>query len=126
MREINFRAWDDKNKKMLHNVATGTQTLFGDAGEGKAELQDCYLMQYTGLKDKNGKEIYEGDVVEFHNIDTSVPVHRLPVVWRDDAAGFVCSNDKVSRGVDMAAGYDTIHGEVIGNIYENPNLLDKA
>jgi hypothetical protein len=55
-------------------------------------------------------------VIEFRNIDGGIPAIRLPVVWDEKACGFHCSNASTSRGVDMAPGYDTISGEVIGNI----------
>ena len=81
-------------------------------------------MQFTGLHDKNGKEIYEGDIIEFHSIDGNIPAIRLPVAWDEKSCGFHCSNTRNSRGVDMASGYDTISGEIIGDIYQNPELIN--
>lgn len=78
---------------------------------------------YTGLKDKNRKEIYDGDIIVFKNIDNSIKELILPVIWEEESCGFVCKDNFNSRGVDMANGYDTISGQVIGNIYENPELL---
>ena len=61
MREIKFRAWDKVNRLMLNNVSTGTITIF-DNGK-KADYKDCIFQQYTGLKDRNGKEIYDRDIL---------------------------------------------------------------
>ena len=110
MREIKFRAWDIEKKQMLH-----IHTLFL---KNKDEIcPPGILMQYTGLKDKNGKEIYEGDIVR-HPIYSK----NLSIIWHD------------GKYVSMfVASYDGKHGletialtvcEVIGNIYENPELCE--
>lgn len=74
------------------------------------------LMQYTGLKDKNGKEIYEGDVVRTHNDMASEQVY-----WNNEYAQF--SKGRVIDGVFSNIHEDISYCEVIGNIYENPDLL---
>lgn len=112
-REIKFRAWD-KDEKKLYAVRdvdfdTHTVTIAGvtsNLGFYLTYPDRCILMQYTGLKDKNGKEIYEGDVVTARNV-SGIAV----VKWED--GGFVAPMS-IFINKEM---------EIIGNIYENPNLL---
>jgi uncharacterized phage protein (TIGR01671 family) len=113
MREIKFRAWDKLNEEMatvdcFDNNHVGIKLKRGYA---TAPRKDCVLMQYTGLKDKNGKEIYEGDIVfETGN-------GKRTIKWIKEIAGF---------GFRSKTGITPLYNnffEVIGNIYENPNLL---
>jgi uncharacterized phage protein (TIGR01671 family) len=125
MREIKFRAWDSDFKIMTYDVQkpinVGIDSLYFHHF-----LQECFdLMQYTGLKDKNGKEIYEGDIVNHgHN-------YPLVVIWDDDyywldGPGFCLKETGNKNGIRYHGlpGY-TSPIEVLGNIYENPELLDK-
>ena len=99
MRPIKFRAYHpDSGMKyfMLNQIKEGT-VLFDD-GDWRS-LNDCQVMQFTGLHDKNGKEIYEGDILNWV---------RLTLL-----------NDNICRAF-------VNKGEVIGNIYENPEQLEKG
>ena len=130
MREIKFRAWDIMNKMMINCFAlssTGNIMFTKKRGsDGKYHYSDLsnqgynnerfVLMQYTGLKDKNGKEIYEGDIirrddgilsVHFGSSAFGLSVHR--------SDGVFASQWQLYGGKDK--------GEIIGNIYENPDLL---
>lgn len=110
MREIKFRAWDIVNKKMIQ----WESSFFGDVVWGMTG--DKYVeMQFTGLKDKNGKEIYEGDIVKLEQWNPSI----AEVVF--DRGGF-CFRFKKDDTYYPDGKY-LEEGEVIGNIYENPELL---
>jgi len=119
MREIKFRAWD-KKEKVMHGVL---DLHFYPDGITSFETQnfvDSYeLMQYTGLKDKNGKEIYEGDLYYFSRY-SALPAE---VYWDDRWAGW---RGRVKGEMQFDKTYDISpikFGEVIGNIYENEDLL---
>ena len=107
MREIKFRAWFTNGKEVF-----AINPYFFEE-QGLMEWQDVRdnslytFLQFTGLHDKNGKEIYEGDVVR---IGSRPPVE---VRWHKDSAGFL------QVGMELMS-----NTEVIGNIYENPELLN--
>jgi hypothetical protein len=118
-REIKFRAWLPEFKRM----ETG---LFGLRSDGLASFNsDAILLQYTGLKDKNGKEIYEGDMTQERYVD-GVEDSGFGVVavvaFKDGAFGWI--GEITGRFYSFAdVPLDTY--EVIGNVYENPELLSR-
>ena len=132
MREIKFRAWDKRNKRMFTVLHWDTSVLGDSIGrvggftgwETLAVGYDVDLMQYTGLHDKNGVEIYEGDVVyqeRFSPDDPAYGYYGETFFVECDApnGGFNLRADGVYTEIDS----NTLeHLKVIGNIYENPEL----
>lgn len=122
-REIKFRAWDKENKKMKYNI-TGIEYGNGDGNingifiDGDIyEIEKIELMQYTGLHDKNGKEIYEGDIVKKTG---SKEIDIGKVIYEYD--GFIVDVMNMDRFYGRVYLVE-IFTEVIGNIYDNPELL---
>ena len=126
MREIKFRAWDKVNKwmwvvdsicwragRILHIRGLANYHGLKDAPIGchanYANIDNILLMQFTGLKDKNGKEIYEGDIVK----RPKGTVHE--VFWVGDRWGL--------KGGGCWLGAEAHTYEIIGNIHENPELV---
>ena len=126
MREIKFRAWLKEEKKMV-NVETlfiGINRLcFGNSKTEDLffrDFEEVELMQYTGLKDKNGKEIYEGDILFFRDENM-----KYIVVWQDTA--FIIKSIEIRKYLEKMCWLDDteICCEIVGNIYENKNLLEE-
>ena len=143
MREIKFRAWDNAEKKWLLGYEypnLGGFSMFGETmlfnewssiinrfilQQKDRKPKDLILMQYTGLKDKNGKEIYEGDIVK---ASYEIMVHHESDTW---GSGEFKNHKGIVRFTNgsfwiedqcLIGGMDTV--EIIGNIYENPELLN--
>jgi uncharacterized phage protein (TIGR01671 family) len=132
MREYKFRAWDKDNKEMLYQGSNttynnsvmdcrivldelGFDVLVRPYGKDEYEYRNnCELMQYTGLKDKNGKEIYEGDIIFRPN-----EVGRIE--FSEDGSFLIRFPHHLAR---LNATWEPI--EVIGNIHDNPELLGGA
>ena len=126
MRELKFRAWGKNIKEYLSQdgVEPYAYTL-KDISDGPIYGIDGFIIeQYTGLKDKNGKEIYEGDIIREKWFDEDVRrgENRVgKVEYFTD--GFVCwfvGGRFIPLGM-----FPVSHIEVIGNIHENPELLKK-
>ena len=129
-REIKFRAWLKEDKKM-ENVKTMDFTDKTIRCLKKNEFINAYLLrrvsfddvellQYTGLKDKNGKEIYEGDILFFRDENM-----KYVVVWQD--AAFIIKSIEIRKYSEKMYWIDDVEicCEIVGNIYENKNLLEE-
>ncbi len=132
MKTIKFRAWDKKGKKMFLVSDLSYRHLYGEkldlpritvfmkSGDrvGPVEIFDpdnkrLELMQFTGLKDKKGKEIYEGDLVKSWN-------NIYEVRWKLNRFTFILVKKLKVKMKDNL----TDNKEIIGNIYENPELIN--
>ena len=134
MREIKFRAWLKEEKKMV-NVETIDFTdksiQYLEKNEfinayllRRVSFDDVELMQYTGVKDKNGKEIYEGDIIKYKfPYDTRLK-HISPVKFLETEASFGIK-DRYGNEIPLYTISANNYFEVIGNIYENKNLLEE-
>lgn len=127
MRVPKFRAWvkDEKRMTDVHEMTfiDGEVYLISDI-TGFYAYEEFKLMQSTGLKDKNDKEIYEGDVVKFPEFNGDIYI--TPVVWDKSCACFGLSfSGKYPISFDYLEEFYTELKdiEVVGNIYENPELL---
>ncbi len=112
MREIKFRAWVECENVMIRHreVIERSHLQFDDDLGGHKDI----VMQYTGLKDKNDKEIYEGDILE------DGYTARKTAVWDNNRGAFIGQN-----GFNELLFFDLNVYEIIGNIHENPELINK-
>ena len=124
MREIKFRIYDPVGENMDYSPETFTGWLNDNFDfDGYAEGEEPIVMQYTGLKDKNGKEIYEGDVLRHEEITSWYGAGVTEVVYSDKKARFEVTKSIGFSHKDLG---DQLRNNmiVIGNIYENPELLE--
>ena len=136
MREIKFRAWDKQDKRMMYrtifdrnwyltpkNDEGGCHCLREITPDDRTVIE---LMQFTGLLDKNGKEIYEGDVIR--TIFDTIGVVKYHIGQHNDrgmGGGYIgfFIHEGEQEGEEFFRGIYPSDDEVIGNIYENPELL---
>jgi len=112
MREIKFRVWDGEEMHYRQGDLPHEFSIFTGKWRNKGSWcevnPDIILMQYTGLKDKNGKEIYEGDILKYDS------EHTQEVCWHNGSmTGFDIGHLLINKA------------KIIGNIYENPLLVKK-
>ena len=103
MRELKFKCWNKKTKTMFLVFDLFTEQVLFNKSED-------ILMQYTGLKDKNGKEIYEGDILNWIDSGDVMEVKWIDASWQ------------VFGSFNNFSNHNWKNSEVIGNIYENPKL----
>ena len=138
MRDIKFRAWDKEKRVWISNgeieysISEYTLTVIPNTIEHIGDsVHDYYVskrfavMQYTGLKDKNGVEIYEGDIVSLKGLWINVAglgeKENHQVEWNKETTGW---NPFANYDSDCGVYVEADGCEIIGNIYENPELLE--
>ena len=131
-REIKFRAYSSHNHKMypvsdIEWDIDGRIWVTADDGKNGIELidEEAHLMQYTGLHDMNGREIYEGDIVKFFGANKKIKVKNEfgIIVYKADryGAGF---NSIIQNKEHGYGGINIAQDIVFGNVHENPELLE--
>jgi len=126
-RETKFRAWDFIKKEMFEvtNIDFSSRMVHGIGKEGFNDCDgwdlddqpECHLMEYTGLKDKNGKEICEGDILKDGDGRVESVVSGVEFCELSHGSGNIISAYRFEKI------YDFRSVEIIGSIYENPDLL---
>ncbi len=120
---LKFRAWFDSEMYDKPVVYDGEFYLDWREFENGETHNGAVLMQFTGLKDKNGKEIFEGDIVKYKS---GCNTYTEEVAYDKNFAGFGVKDAKadiIFTFWELAEDIDLISLEVVGNIYENPELL---
>lgn len=129
MREIKFRAWDSEKKQMWTDVLSemGENEYYnnaismwqiGRAMENGESIPRLEFMQYTGLLDRNSKEIYEGDVIKYMPpCDDEAPLKKDVVSYCDDRCWYEIEDYPLVALEEI---------EVIGNKFQNPELLENT
>ena len=133
-RELKFRSWNLETKFMYDNIENGVvaknqkgEIVLGLSFGSICRDQNSIIMQFTGLTDKNGKEIYEGDIIKCKPIDVIHPQDLFKynnfeflisaVYWSKEYCCF-----EIDFNSSCFADSETVF-EVIGNIHQNPELL---
>lgn len=133
-REIKFKAWD-KVRKVMYDVDTIEMDILKDGSSDNQisgwddtewqcgiPLEDVELLQYTGIKDYEGKEIYEGDIVEKEIMESLFDDSKLIGVVEMIEGCWCVVNDKKKVAKNLWSETDV--NRVIGNVYENKELLE--
>jgi uncharacterized phage protein (TIGR01671 family) len=121
---LKFRAWDKWHKEMFNPLMNGwslKQLVEGKVENASGSFNQYPVMQFTGLHDRNGREIYESDVVKCANGSEGV------FVWSNKLAMYRLDTNQTKGGWSHPVeGFDPDTLEVIGNVHENPKLLKEA
>lgn len=124
MRELKFRVWN--GAVMVYDVTVGVHGAFYTNGISREDIssldnttlypKSIPVMELTGLHDKTGKEIYEGDIL-LHDSEG-----QFTIIWDNDFLGFAAKSEG-SNAVDLIHAPYLRQCKIIGNIHENPELL---
>lgn len=131
MENISFRVWDNAEKKMWNVETLYIEDEWVKVNDGsiygvtKDLVRSYCLMQSTGLKDKNGTEIYEGDIVELkYPYDKRIKT-RGSIVWNDNKACFGINMKETTEQYELYRVTAENYLSVIGNVFENKSLLNE-
>lgn len=135
-REVKFRAWENNLKEIIPVEEINFNSLMINQTTAWRFIDEVELMQYTGLKDKNGVEIYEGDIVEFNGLyEIKFGEHGVPNAetesYQDLATGFYFKAQHDLKDVEPFSfdiPLNKIYAsecEVLDNVFENPELLER-
>ena len=135
MREIKFRAWDKEKKEMIYdNNLAGMPNMMTFNGwvYKNGKLQPYIMLQYSGLKDKNGKEIYEGDIIHFFHLGTK----RIGIIKYADkwASFYIGTKNKYKINIAVTSVHSWYYREedentlveIIGNIWESKTIAKEG
>lgn len=120
-REIKFRAWDKRGKKYLNNAQNiwMNNTCFGDL----LASPNFEIEQFTGLKDSNGDDIYENDIIKYFGTNKRVKIKTTyGIVFYDSEHG--CFNSRIQNEEHNKGGISPLNDLIVGNVHENPELLE--
>lgn len=120
MREIKFRAYFEDGEMLKLDLITNPKDII----RLFTQCKDAKIMQYTGLKDKNGKEIYEGDIVKVSTVYHNTEIKHIGKVVFERGAFIVTSStmaDHYMTFIELDNDWDI---EVIDNVYENPQIFE--
>lgn len=139
MRPIKFRVWNPSGQNMLYDIDNvfeclkqqikfdGTMPDRGFIQAYNHKGEGMVWMQFTGLHDKNGKEIFEGDIIgDWVEVDGKMEQSRQTVFWHEQEAQWMLDNSHKqdqSHFFSLAGELKDFEYEIIGNIHENPELL---
>lgn len=126
MREIKFRAWDKEQKEWVKYSITDNIPIFcHNTSRWKTDKEGkrFILCQYTGLKNFNGKEIYEGDIVRAIGFSKWIGVAKYSD--KNQAFVFECIDKNYRENIVFMSQFDQGF-KILGNIYENPEMLEEV
>lgn len=135
MREIKFRVWDKNKSLMVNNVNILLLDEYKAYPHARSYMHNCtdweefdlindpIFMQYTGLKDNNGKEIYEGDIIKSFFADGKWALQTI--VFHEGGFKYLFKDSPYSEPSSMSQSWlNDFKKEVLGNVYENAELIN--